>query len=101
MSAYLIVDIAEVLDAEAYAEYRGRVSPGIEAAGGRYLARGGALDLLEGDWKPNRVVVVEFPSMKEAQEWWKSPGYAELKALRQRSTRTQMILVDGLSGKER
>jgi uncharacterized protein (DUF1330 family) len=101
MSAYLIVDIAEIPDAEGYAEYRKRVSPGLEAAGGRYLARGGAIEVLEGDWKPSRVVVVEFDSMAEARDWWESPGYRELKALRQRATRTHMILVNGLSGKER
>src|SRR5258708_2761527 len=100
MSAYLIVDIAEVHDAEAYAGYRSRVSPEIEAAGGRYLVRGGPIDVLEGTWAPRRIVVVQFDSMAAARRWWASPEYADLLAIRRRATTTNMILIDGVAGRE-
>lgn len=96
MSAYLIVNITAVTDLAAYAEYRTRVSSSLAAAGGRYLARGGPVEVLEGQWTPGRVVVVEFPSADAARAWWNSPGYAELKSLRARSTVTQMVLVEGV-----
>ncbi|MFL5577743.1 MAG: DUF1330 domain-containing protein, partial [Gemmatimonadaceae bacterium] len=86
MSAYLIVEIAAVRDEGAYAEYRARVSPGLERAGGRYLVRGGRTLVLEGTWAPPRLVVVEFPSRDAAHAWWDSREYAELRALRGRAT---------------
>jgi uncharacterized protein (DUF1330 family) len=101
MAAYLIVNIAAVTDAAAYADYRARVSEGLAAAGGRYLVRGGALDVLEGEWQPGRLVIVAFPSADAARAWWDSPGYAGLKALRARSTISQMVLVEGLPETER
>jgi uncharacterized protein (DUF1330 family) len=100
MSAYLVVHISEVLDAETYARYRERAFASVERAGGRYLARGGAMTVLEGDWNPNRLIVVEFASVAAARAWWDSPGYAELKAMRQRSARTEMVVVEGVDGKE-
>lgn len=96
MSAYVIVNIARVIDAAAYADYQAQVSAGVSAAGGRYLVRGGALERLEGTWQPNRLVVLEFPSLEAARAWWASPAYAALKELRQASTATEMVLVDGV-----
>ncbi|HZW93241.1 MAG TPA: DUF1330 domain-containing protein [Candidatus Eremiobacteraceae bacterium] len=97
MAAFLIIEIA-VNDTEVYAAYRQAVSPNLAAAGGTYLVRGGEVEVLEGDWHPGRMVVVRFDSAEEARRWWNSPGYAELKALRQRSAKTNMILVEGVSG---
>lgn len=97
MAAYLVVDIARVLDEHAYARYKNQVSPGLLAAGGRYLARGGPIDVLEGDWRPSRLVLVRFDSAAAARNWWSSPEYAALKELRQASTDTRMVLVDGVS----
>jgi len=97
MSAYVIVNIAEVRDAGAYARYRQQVSNGVRNAGGRYLVRGGESSVLEGDWRPHRVVVVEFPSSHDARAWWSSEDYASLKQLRQISTRTEMVLVEGVA----
>ena len=97
MAAYLVVDIARVLDEDAYGRYKNQVSPGLLAAGGRYLARGGRVDVLEGDWRPNRLVLVRFDSAEAARSWWASKEYAALKELRQASTETRMVLVDGLS----
>ena len=95
MSAYLIVDVAGIHDEQAYGRYRKQVSPGLLAAGGQYLARGGAIDVLEGHWQPSRIVLVQFDSTDAARAWWRSDEYAALKRLRQESTRTNMILVDG------
>ena len=97
MDAYLIVDIARIHDEETYAAYRSRVSGGIELAGGRYLARGGTIEVLEGSWQPRRIVVVRFDSMQAARRWWASAEYAELKRMRQASTSTNMIVVNGLA----
>lgn len=98
MAAYLIVEIAAVHDEGAYAEYRARVSPGLERAGGRYLVHGGRTLVLEGSWAPPRLVVVEFPSRDAAHAWWDSREYAELRALRGRATDSRMLVADGVAG---
>lgn len=95
MSAYLIVDIT-VRDEKRYAAYRARVTDQITHYGGEYLVRGGRLERLEGDWSPTRVVVVRFESIAAARKWWESEDYAELKAIRQATTDTNMIVVEGL-----
>jgi uncharacterized protein (DUF1330 family) len=100
MAAYLIVDIAHVHDPATYAAYREDVSRGLLAAGGRYLVRGGALEVLEGDWRPGRLVVVRFDTSADARSWWASTEYARLKDMRQASTTTHMVLVDGVSEAE-
>jgi uncharacterized protein (DUF1330 family) len=96
MPAYLIADITRIHNPEIYADYRSRVSDGIEAAGGRYLARGGSVDVFEGEWQPGRIVIVRFESSAAARAWWASPGYHDIKRLRQAATDTNMIVVDGL-----
>lgn len=100
MAAYLIVEIADVRDEKAYAEYRAGVSPGLVAAGGRYLARGGPIEVLEGRWRPQRIVLVRFESMDAAKRWWASSEYEVLKRLRQGSVTTNMIVVEGLPDDE-
>jgi uncharacterized protein (DUF1330 family) len=95
MAAYVIVDI-EVTDPALYEEYK-KVSPqAIAAYGGKYLARGGKTTMLEGDWSPKRLVILEFPNAKRAQEWWDSTEYAQPKTMRQRSTRTNMLILEGI-----
>jgi uncharacterized protein (DUF1330 family) len=101
MAAFLIIEIVAVGDAELYAKYRDRVAPNLAAAGGMYVVRGGDVEVLEGSWKPNRIVVVRFDSAEAARGWWKSSGYAELKAMRQGATTTNMILVEGVRNAER
>jgi uncharacterized protein (DUF1330 family) len=96
LAAFLIIEI-DVNDPEVYASYRQALSSNLAAAGGTYLVRGGEVEVLEGEWRPNRMVVVRFDSADEARRWWNSPGYAELKAMRQRSAKTNMILVEGVS----
>ena len=96
MSAYLIIDVTGIHDEPTYATYRSQVSSGLRAAGGTYLARGGAIDVLEGDWRPGRVVVVRFESTEAARQWWTSGEYEHLKRMRQASTTTNAILVEGV-----
>jgi uncharacterized protein (DUF1330 family) len=94
MPAYIIAEV-DVQDAAGFAEY-GKLVPGtIAQYGGRYLIRGGKTELLEGDWTPKRVVVLEFPDFERAREWWASQEYLEPKKIRQRSAHTNLILVDG------
>jgi uncharacterized protein (DUF1330 family) len=96
MSAYVVVEIA-ITDPQTYERYKQLAPPTIAAYGGRYLARGGATEALEGTWSPPRFVILEFPSAERARAWWSSPEYAPAKAMRQASTETRMLLVEGLS----
>jgi len=95
MSAYIIAEV-KVHDAQIYEEYKGQVQPTLDKYGGRFVVRVGETELLEGDWNPSRLVVLEFPSADDAKAWWSSHEYAEPKALRQRSAVTQMVLVQGV-----
>lgn len=95
MPAYCILDV-EVRDAETYAMYRSQAGPTVEAAGGRYLVRGGAFAVVEPGWDWHRVVVLEFPSVDAALRWYRSPEYQAVLPLRLRSTRSRMLVVEGL-----
>ncbi|HYO56370.1 DUF1330 domain-containing protein [Archangium sp.] len=95
MPAYVVVEVT-VKDAETYERYKQLAPPAIALYGGRYLARGGATEVLEGTWDVPRFVILEFPSVQQARTWWSSPEYAPAKALRQASTHTDMLLVEGL-----
>ena len=94
MPAYIVVEV-EVEDPVRYEDYKKMVPPSLEAFDGRFLVRGGQVETLEGDWAPKRLVVVEFPSLEKAKAWWSSEEYAEAKALRQATAKTQMIVADG------
>ena len=95
MSAFVIVQV-EIHDAATYERYKELAPPAIAAYGGRYVARGGRTETLEGDWSPGRLVILEFPSMERARAWWASPEYAEAKAMRHASARSQLLAVEGL-----
>jgi len=95
MPAYVIVNI-EVTDPQRYQEYIKEAPGTIARFGGRYLARGGRTERLEGEWDPKRFVVLEFPTYERAREWWASEEYAGPKALRQACARASMIVVEGL-----
>jgi uncharacterized protein (DUF1330 family) len=94
MAAYFIVEI-DITDPVGFEDYRKRVPATIERYGGRYLARGGTLETIEGSWTPKRVVVLEFPSIDQARRWYHSDEYRELKALRLRTSRGSIVLVEG------
>lgn len=96
MAAFLIFDVVAVHDPELYAIFREAVPPTIAAAGGTYLVRGGDPELIQGDWRPNRMIAVRFRSADEARRWWNHQDYAQLKAMLQRSTKTNIILVEGV-----
>lgn len=95
MTAYAIFDI-EVIDPATYEEYKKLAPPAIAAYGGTYLARGGKVDVLEGDWEPRRIVILEFPTVQQAKDWIDSPEYREAKAMRQASATAKAILVEGI-----
>lgn len=98
MAAYVVVEVT-VEDPTTYENYKRLVPPSLAKYGGRFLVRGGATTTLEGDWAPERFVIVEFPSAERARAWWGSPEYADAKALRQKSASTQMLLVEGVAGR--
>ncbi len=97
MAAFLIVDVTQVRNEPVYNEYRKGVPSTLAAHGGDYLVRGGHIEVLEGDWRPQRIVVVQFDSVAAARKWWQAPAYSPLKTLRQQSTTTNMILVEGVA----
>lgn len=96
MSAYVIVQV-DVHDPERYQKYREMVPPTLEAYGGRFVVRGGQTETLEGSWDPGRIVVLEFESVARAKAWWDSEEYREAKALRQQTSHTEMIVVEGVA----
>lgn len=95
MSAFVVVQV-EVKDPERYEAYKKMVPPTLEKFGGRFVARGGAVHVIEGDWSPKRFVLIEFPSVERAKAWWASPEYAEAKALRQATADSRLIIVEGV-----
>jgi uncharacterized protein (DUF1330 family) len=95
MAAYLVAEL-EVTDPAVFEDYRKRVPASIAAHGGRYLVRGGALESLEGGWNPKRMVILEFPSLARAKAWYDSPEYQELLKLRQRSSNSKVVMVEGV-----
>jgi uncharacterized protein (DUF1330 family) len=95
LTAYLVVDV-DVTDPSQYDEYRPLAAASLEQYGGRYLARGGTTEVLEGDRVPNRVVVVEFPDADAARRWYHSPEYQHAKATREGAAIGSFILVEGV-----
>ena len=95
MPAYLIVDL-EVTDPAGFEEYRQLVPATVQQYGGRFIVRGGAVEALEGDWQPKRVVITEFPSLEQARRWYNSEAYREPKALRFKTATSKVILVEGV-----
>jgi uncharacterized protein (DUF1330 family) len=92
MAAYVIVEV-DVQDTDRYETYKRMVPPTLAAYGGHFLIRGGEVETLEGQWRPKRLVMLEFPSAERAKAWWSSHEYAEAKALRQATAHSRMILV--------
>jgi uncharacterized protein (DUF1330 family) len=95
MPAYIIVEI-EIIDPVGYEEYKRQAAATVEEYGGKYIVRGGACETLEGDWKPKRIVVLQFDNMEDAKAWLSSPEYLEPRKQRHRTAKTRMILVEGL-----
>ena len=96
MPAYVVVETL-VTDAEKAAKYRPLSGASVERHGGRFLARGGAISVLEGTWDPKRVVVIEFPSVEKAREWYESDDYAVARAIRQGAGEWRIVVVEGVA----
>jgi uncharacterized protein (DUF1330 family) len=95
MAAYWIVD-CDVTDPARYGNYRTLAPAAIAKYGGRYLVRGGATENLEGDWRPKRVVVLEFPNADAARRCYFSPEYSAARAERVGAAQMNIILVEGV-----
>jgi uncharacterized protein (DUF1330 family) len=95
MPAYVIFDV-EIRDPGRYQEFMAGVKPALEAAGARYLARGGAHKVYEGDWEPHRIVLLEFPSVEAWETFYKGPTYQGLKSIRDECSSARLVSVVGL-----
>ena len=95
MSAYVIFDV-DIRDMAKYQEFMAGVKPVLEAAGARYLARGGAHKVHEGDWEPRRIVLIEFPSVAAWEEFYNGPVYQGLKSIRDEVSSARLVSVEGL-----
>ena len=95
MTAYVIFDI-EVIDQAGYDEYKQLAPATVTAYGGKYLARGSKTEVLEGEWVPKRLVILEFPNTGRSKEWLNSPEYSAIKHIRHRTTKSNMVVVEGL-----
>jgi uncharacterized protein (DUF1330 family) len=95
MPAYVIAHI-DVKDPVRYENYKKMSPVSIQKYGGRFIARGGKAEVLEGTWQPKRLVLLEFPSVERAREWWASEDYRPAKELRQATSSGDMIVVEGL-----
>jgi uncharacterized protein (DUF1330 family) len=96
VTAYIINDM-EITDPHRFEEYK-LLSPATVAAyGGKFLARSGEVNALEGDWNPRRLVILEFQDRAQAQAWLNSPEYAPARRLRQLSANSRMVVIDGIT----
>jgi uncharacterized protein (DUF1330 family) len=95
MPAYVIVE-TDINDPEQYDRYRAASPDAVAAGGGRFVARGGELAVLEGDWNPKRLVILEFEDLEAAKRWYTSPEYTEAKKLREGAARLNMVAVEGI-----
>jgi uncharacterized protein (DUF1330 family) len=96
MTAYVVYQ-GEVLDPVRYEEYRARAAASIDAAGGRYVVRGGDVEVLEGEPPPGRTVIVEFPTRQAALDWYRGDDYTAAREFREGAARARMYVVDGLT----
>ena len=96
MSTYVVFDV-EIRDPIRYQEYMKLVKPALEQAGARYLARGGAHKVYEGDWNPRRIVLLEFPSVAAFESFYYGPVYRDLKTMREECSSACLVTVEGYS----
>lgn len=94
MAGYIVADI-EVTNPEEYRRYTQQVQATIDKHGGKFLVRGGQHETIEGDWQAKRVVIIEFPSVEQAKVWYNSPEYSAIAGIRQHSSISRIILVQG------
>ena len=94
MPAYVITDV-EITDESLYGEFMARVTSTVEAHGGKFVARGGELEVILGDWTPNRLAILEFEDLQRVHSWLNSPEYTALDDIRSRSSNINMVVVEG------
>lgn len=94
MAAYVITEI-DITDPQGYEEYKKMGPPTVAAYGGKFIARGGKTEVLEGSWNPKRVVILQFESVEQAKKWWASKEYSVAKQVRHKTAVTNMIVVEG------
>ena len=95
MPAYVIVE-TDIHDPEQYEQYKAASPAAVAGGGGRFVVRGGELAVLEGEWSPSRLVILEFPDLETAKAWYVSENYQEAKKLRDGAARLNMVAVQGL-----
>lgn len=95
MTAYVIVDI-NVTDPVRYKDYKTLAAPTVELYGGRYIARGGRTEILEGDWSPSRLVILQFDSIEQAKSWLNSTEYSAPRSIRHQTANSNMVVVEGV-----
>jgi uncharacterized protein (DUF1330 family) len=95
VAAYVIFDV-EIRDMTRYQEFMAGVKPALEAAGAKYLARGGTHKVYEGDWQPRRIVLLEFPSVQAWEDFYLGPVYQSLKSIRDECSSARLVSVEGL-----
>ena len=95
MSAYLITDV-EITDPALYRQFLEQMTPTIDSYGGRFIVRGGGIEVIGGDWAPKRIAILEFDNTERAKSWLGSPEFTALDEIRTNSSNINMILVEGL-----
>jgi uncharacterized protein (DUF1330 family) len=95
MPAYVIVE-TDITDPEQYEKYRAASPGAVAAGGGHFVVRGGELAVLEGDWQPSRLVMLEFEDLAAAKRWYESEIYQEAKQLREGAAHLRMVAVQGV-----
>ncbi len=95
MTAYVIFDI-DIHDPVTYEEYKKLAPEAVATYGGKYIVRGGKMETLEGDWAPERLVILQFENIEQAKKWLNSEEYSKARALRHKASTTQMVVVEGL-----
>lgn len=95
MAAFVVFDV-DVRDLQRYQDFMREVKPALEAAGARYLARGGPHKVYEGDWQPRRIVILEFPFVAAWETFYFGPVYQGLKAIRDECSSARLVCVEGV-----
>jgi uncharacterized protein (DUF1330 family) len=91
----VIANVA-IEDPVRYEDYKRMVPGTLAPFGGRFIVRGGPVHALEGAWRPDRLVLLEFPSVERARAWWNSPEYAEARSLRQATSTGTLLILEGV-----
>ncbi|MGY6743079.1 MAG: DUF1330 domain-containing protein [Cecembia sp.] len=95
MAALVLVEVS-IHDPELYEEYKKHTLATITKFGGRFVVRGAKTESLEGDWNPERLVVLEFPNVQTAKDWWNSPEYSVAKQIRYQAAQSKMLVVESV-----